>query len=338
MQSLQRANHIPDVLGCCLTLADIRITQGRLTDAQRTYENALELAAREPGSVLRGTADMYVGLSHVAWQRNDLATAAHYLQLSDDLGEHSGLPQHPWRSRVAHAQMRWAAGDLEGASLLLAEAERVYVSDFLPEVRPIPALRARLDVARGNLAPARGWARSYDVSADDDVPYLRECEHITLARVLLAEHAQSRDVGAWHDATRLLGRLQAATEEGGRAGNLLEVLVLQALAHLLREKTQARTTLRRALSLVETEGHLRVFLDEAPPCTAAAHIVVAPNPGAHHARSARRLRPRRAPDASRHHTDRPRLLDRSANASSTSCGCSAPTSTGRPSPASCRFR
>ena len=45
MASMLRAGHISDVLGCSITLADIRITQGRLGDAMRTYEQALRLAA-----------------------------------------------------------------------------------------------------------------------------------------------------------------------------------------------------------------------------------------------------------------------------------------------------
>ena len=44
VEGLRRAGHISDVLGCSITLADIRITQGRLTDAVQTYQDALRLA------------------------------------------------------------------------------------------------------------------------------------------------------------------------------------------------------------------------------------------------------------------------------------------------------
>ena len=49
-----------DALGCTLALADIRIAQGRLRDAMRAHERALQLAAEQGPSVLRGTADMHV--------------------------------------------------------------------------------------------------------------------------------------------------------------------------------------------------------------------------------------------------------------------------------------
>src|SRR6185437_7770996 len=46
-----------------IALADIRRTQSRLGEAMRTYEQALQRASQPGGSVLRGTADMYVGMS-----------------------------------------------------------------------------------------------------------------------------------------------------------------------------------------------------------------------------------------------------------------------------------
>ncbi len=48
-EGLRRAGYIADVLGCSITLADIRITQGRLGEALRTYEQALRLAAGQEG-------------------------------------------------------------------------------------------------------------------------------------------------------------------------------------------------------------------------------------------------------------------------------------------------
>ena len=94
--------HISDVLGCAITLADIRIAQGRLHDARRTYEQALQLATEHSPSVLRGTADMHVGLSQLDRERNDLEAATRHLLRVQELGEHNGLPKNPYRARVAH--------------------------------------------------------------------------------------------------------------------------------------------------------------------------------------------------------------------------------------------
>ena len=94
-EGLRRAGYIADVLGCSITLADIRITQGRLGEALRTYEQALRLAADQDGPVLRGTADMYVGISQIARERNDLPAATQHLLRAQELGEHTWLPQNP---------------------------------------------------------------------------------------------------------------------------------------------------------------------------------------------------------------------------------------------------
>ena len=81
------------------------------------------------------------------------------------------------------ARIRQAERDLAGALDLLNEVSAVRGHVF-PNARPVPALRG-LD-SRSSLGEALGWAREQGLSVDDDLSYLREFEHITLARVLLA--------------------------------------------------------------------------------------------------------------------------------------------------------
>src|SRR5262249_35472542 len=151
---------------CSIALADIRITQGRLRDAVNIFEQALELASRDTGSVPRGTADMYVGLSRIAWERNDLGATTRYLRRSEALGEQAELPQNAYRWLVAMAQVREAEGDLLGARDLLDEALRVYVSDFSPDVRPVGALKARVLLAQGHTSEALDWAHRQHLSTE----------------------------------------------------------------------------------------------------------------------------------------------------------------------------
>jgi LuxR family maltose regulon positive regulatory protein len=214
---------------------------------------------------MRGTRDMYVGLSQLAMERNDLAAATDYLRRCERLGEQAGLPQNPYRWRVALALLREAAGDLDAALGLLAEAERVYVGDFAPNVRPIPALRARMLAAHGHLAPAVQWVGRSGVTVDDGASYLREYEHVTLARVLLARHAVDGSPGALRDAVRVLERLLRAADDGDRTGTVIEVLALLALAYQRAgDDTRSLALLERALALAEPEGYVRVFAAEGP--------------------------------------------------------------------------
>ena len=270
VDGLERAGHFSDVLGCSIALADIETTQGRLGDARSTFEDALHLAAaEEPGAVMRGTADMLVGLSQIEFERNDLQTASDHLTRAEELGEHLGLPQHPYRRRVARARFCQATGDLAGAVTLLDEAQRVYVGDFSPNVRPVPAMRARVLVAQGRFPEALDWARDSNLSADDDLSYVREYEHLTLARILLGRHAAERSQSALGTAYGLLERLRAAAEEGARTGTLIEILTLKALAHHAehgrRDVPGTLVPLERALTLAEPEGYVRVFVGEGAP-------------------------------------------------------------------------
>jgi LuxR family maltose regulon positive regulatory protein len=252
MARLQRAGHISDVMGCSIALADIRIEQGRLHDAMRTYEQALELAAERGESGLRGTADIYVGMSELRREYNDLNAAIQHLQRSKDLGEFAGLPQNPYRWCVAMAQIRQAKGDLDGALELLHEAERVYMGDFFPYVRPIAALKARVWVAQGRLGEALGWAREQGLSVKDDLGYLQEFEHITLVRLLLAQYKSDRDGAnrAFLEAIELLARLLKAAQAGGRMGSVIEILMLQSLAYQTRgDLAGAHIPLEQALTL-----------------------------------------------------------------------------------------
>jgi LuxR family transcriptional regulator, maltose regulon positive regulatory protein len=129
----------------------------------------------------------------------------------------------------------------------------------------------RLRVVQGQLAEALGWAREQGLSAQDELSYLHEFEHITLARVLLARAQSERSSHSTGEAIGLLERLLAAAQVGERTGRVIEILILQALAHQLQgDIPAALVPLERALALAESEGYIRLFVDEGP---AMAHLL-----------------------------------------------------------------
>jgi LuxR family transcriptional regulator, maltose regulon positive regulatory protein len=256
MTRLQRVGHTSDAIGISIALADIWTVRGRLTEAMRCHERGLQLATAQGGLVLRGAADMHVGISELMREHDDLGAAMQHLQASQELGEFNGLPQNRYRWCVAMARIRQAQGDFDGALELLNEAQRLYVSDFFPNVRPVAALKSRLWVVLGRLEEALSWAREHNLSAQDDLSYLHEFEHITLARILLADQSAL-------DAIQLLERLLKAAQEGGRTGSVIEILILQGLAHHAQGGIPAAlSALEQALTLAEPEGYVRLFLDE----------------------------------------------------------------------------
>ena len=269
MADLQRAGNISDVVGGSIALADIRIAQGKLRKALRIYDRGLQLAAQMGEPHMRGTADMRVGMREIYREYNDLDSASQQLLRSKEQGEHTGFPQNPYRWRVAMARLRQAEGDLDGAVELLQEAERLYVSDMHPNVRPIAALKTRVWLAQGRIGEAVDWAREQGMSVDDDLSYLREFEHITLARVLIAHYRQIPADRSILDTLGLLERLLRAAEAGGRTGRVVEILMLLALAcQIQRDIPAALKSLERALTLAEPEGYVRLFVDEDAPMAA----------------------------------------------------------------------
>ncbi len=267
--SLKAAGRTADLLGLSIAMADIRMTQGRLGDAASILERGLEIGTRSEASPLRGTADMHVGLSEIDLERNHMEAARKHLAAAESLGEALGLPQNPYRLRVARARIALAEGQPDEAVSALDEAEQRYDGDFSPNVRPIAALRARVRVQQGRLADARAWSRDVAVTADDQLTYLHEFEHGTLVRLLLAEGVRDHDGAKIASAIRLAERLLRSALDGGRLGSALDLLVALALGrHARGEIADAAADLDRAVALAEPDGWVRVFLDEGTPMMA----------------------------------------------------------------------
>ncbi|MGN6273111.1 MAG: LuxR C-terminal-related transcriptional regulator [Protaetiibacter sp.] len=260
--ALTQAGHLADVTGVTIAIGDILTAQGRLHDAEQSYRRALALASASTPP-LRGAADMHTGLAEVLRERGDLEGARAQLRAVEELGEHAGLPQNRHRRRMAAARLMQAEGEAAAAVALLDEAEALYTPDFFPEVQPIAALRSRMLLASGRIAEARESLRARHVAPDDELDYLREYDHITLARVLAAEASGAEGLaGVLH----LIERLLAAAESGGRDRAVIELLVLRALAvQRSGQATEALASLVRAVALAEPEGYVRVFADEGEP-------------------------------------------------------------------------
>ena len=257
---LRTAGNILDAISTTCILADIRIALGRLHEAASTLEQLLQFVVDQGEPMPPDTADLYRGLGELYRERGDLEAAAQYLLKSKELCEQAELLYRQRRLCVTQARLKQTQGDLDGALDLLNEAERLYIRTPLPDVRPISALKARIWVTQGRLIEALAWARERSLSVDDELSYLREFEHITLARVLIARYKNDPVDGSIHEAMGLLERLLHAAEAGGRVGSIVEILMLQALAHEAQGNIPpALLSLERALTLAEPEGYVRTL-------------------------------------------------------------------------------
>jgi LuxR family maltose regulon positive regulatory protein len=297
IRSLHAAGNLVDELDATIVLADMWVALGRPGRARELYERGLQQATKDGEPYPRATADLHVGLAELDRELDDLANARRHLDTARVLAQRATITENRHRWFVAMAQVGAAAGDDE-AGPLLDRAEALYRSGFYPEIRPIPATRARLAIATGDLATAYAWVRSRSIGVGDDPDYLREYEHLTLVRLLLAEDriASRSDepgtgAGQVGDALVLLDRLHAAAAAARRDGSLVEIRALQALTHHAQgDEPRAVAALEQALrGTPEPDGHVRLYLDEGPPMLDLLHRAVTEHGVSLPERLARRL-------------------------------------------------
>ncbi|MFC5175237.1 LuxR C-terminal-related transcriptional regulator [Nocardioides taihuensis] len=274
VSSLRAAGNRADELGATVVLAEMWRARGRPDEARRLLEAALAAAENQPGPPLTTLGDLHVALADVLREQGDLGAAEHHLTVAEALGERASLPENRYRWHTASAWWLRARGDLDGAVAALDAAGSRYVPGFFPDVRPIAAQRARVQVARGDLPAVRDWADEHAGSLDDVPSYLHEYDALTLARLVVAQHPAGDD--GLDRVERLTGAVLAVAEAAGRGGSTLDALVVRVLAHHRRgDDRAALQDLDRALALGVPVGHRRLFLDEGEPMSALLHRAAA---------------------------------------------------------------
>jgi len=262
--SLHEAGNLVDELSSTVILADMWLAAGRPSAAVRLYERALQVAEAHGDPVARATADLHVGISEIQREAGDLESAKRHLEQAAALGERASMAESRYRLFVAMGRVADAQGDPQQAITHLDTAEQLYRPAFFPDVRPIAAMRARVWITHGNLLQATDWAQERGVSVTDDAAYLSEFDHLTLVRLLIARHRAHPDTAALEQTVRLLDRLREAAETSRRAGSLIEIQMMQALAQdALGHRAQALKSLGQAWDEApEPDGYVRLFLDE----------------------------------------------------------------------------
>lgn len=256
MAAMRQIGNDVFVIATAFAVADIQIAQGRLREARRTYDQFVQQADEAGPEAQAITAHHHLGLALLHHELGHAEDFARHWQQAEALGQRTTLADWPHRLRVAQARLQASEGDFDAALDLLDQAQRVYVKNPVPDLRPVEALKARVYLRQGQLRKARAWAQARGLTVRDDLSYLREFEHLTLARVLVA-------TGSSQQTNGLLERLRQAAEAQDRTGSVLDILLTQALAWQAQgNPSAALLALDRALTLAEPEGYVRTFVDE----------------------------------------------------------------------------
>jgi LuxR family maltose regulon positive regulatory protein len=253
----------------CHHLGQVQRAQGRLDAALETYRLALEIAAAPDRPILPATGIGHVGVAEVAYQRGELEAALEHVVEGIGRCRQLAYTQPLATGLATLAWIRQAEGNRSGAVDAIEEAGRVAAGPGMTTLlNPVPAQRARLLLAQGDLDAAARWTRERGLAAGQAAGYPREPEQLVLARVLLAQDRPGQALG-------LLERLLAAAAQS-RIGSVIEIQGLRALAQAAGgDEAGAVASLAEALTLACPEGYVRVFADEGAPMRALVGRLVA---------------------------------------------------------------
>jgi LuxR family maltose regulon positive regulatory protein len=264
--------------------ARLRVAQGRLRQAAAIYRQVLRQASEQVAlGQLPVTGYCHLDLGDLLREWNDLAAAAQHLGAGIERVERAGSPTILLDGYIALARLKQALEDGEGTLRAFRQAQSLVRKHDLPSrfVARLTAHEARSWLAQGKMEAATLWAEDRELGLGE-LSYLREAEHLTMARVYIAQ-------GKLVEARQLLDRLLTAAEDGGRLKSAIEILILQALTSQAQgDRARALGALERALELAQPEGYVSTFVDEG---AAVADLLA-------HARGAYSGRLGTAPDSS----------------------------------------
>ena len=228
---------------------------GQLRQAEQAYQQvAQHHSQRQHG----GAAMVAVSWAEVLRARNELTRAIDHLTVAlEKLKPQQSMAVVVQTGAITLAQIYQAQGQGQAALDLLQDTRQNFHTPdtYYPAAR-VAAVEALLHLQQGNVAAANAWAEESGLRPHDAPTYLLEIDHLVLARVLIAD-------GEAQTARALLGKLEKAATDGGRVARLIEVHILQALAHhALGETEQALGQLGKAIELAQPAGFVRVFVDE----------------------------------------------------------------------------
>jgi LuxR family maltose regulon positive regulatory protein len=259
----EECGNTPMAVSAVAYMAYQQAKQGRLHRALETNRQALALAIGPDGRELPAAGLPYVKLGDLMREWNELQKATDYLERGIELCLQWGHADALITGYTTLARVQLAQGEHGRARDTFRNAEQLQLkTDVDPWANCwIDDLRVRLWLAQGDLGAAAAWAEGSGLQVDGALSFVRDLEHVNLARVLVA-----RGVAHLDEALSLLARLSEAAEGAGWVGRAIEVLVLRSVALGARgDDDEALGMLTRALALAEPAGYVRTFVDEGAP-------------------------------------------------------------------------
>ncbi|MGC9349485.1 MAG: LuxR C-terminal-related transcriptional regulator [Anaerolineae bacterium] len=229
---------------------------GRRRDALAVCESAISRYADASGTPLPLVGFVYTQLGMLAYEANEIDVARRYHETGIGLSEKLGLKYELVYSRALAAPTLYAQGETESALEFLRVGHRLATEKGYADADWFLSWQVNIRLWEGDFVFARHWVEHQELSPHDPPQLLRIEQHLTYARVLLAQRRIS-------EARRWLARLTEFTQAHGLYRWLLSVYILQAwTSDWSGDRDAARDLLGRALQTAAPEGYVRAFLHE----------------------------------------------------------------------------
>lgn len=250
--AMSKAGKLVDAASTAYMVAEIQITQGDLSGAESTLREMLAIATRDGEPYPVGTSDLYRALASIAWERGEREAAETDLAMAKKLTQQGGLTNAEHRLYLTESYFSSCLGDYETAFAKLDDAERVYMENPVPNIRPPAAIKAQFWMAQGEVDKVAAWAKT--VANPENISYLREFELLTFARYQLLYSSDQQSEG-W----KIMMAIRQNAIEAKRLRAQTYTLLLEAIA------TNKPESLAEALSVAEPLGFVQLFLNEGQP-------------------------------------------------------------------------
>lgn len=240
--------------------------RGQLRAAADLCLATLDEAARAGEQDAPSLAVVYGGYADLLYAWNELDAAQAQVTRVLELSRRSGHVAALAYGNVVQARLLLARGDLAGAEQALAIASELRRRGMPAWVAPhIVSQQVALALARNDLAAAEQALLQTGIAATDSLHHTREVIHLAHLRLLLHQ-GRDQNHARLDDADELARRILAAAMRADRMGRVLEVLLLRAqVSHIQGDVDAACADVMHALTLGESEGYVRIFVNEGEP-------------------------------------------------------------------------
>ncbi|HKD77780.1 MAG TPA: LuxR C-terminal-related transcriptional regulator, partial [Ktedonobacterales bacterium] len=259
----QQARIAHTMLGSLCGQAFVRVVQGRLHEGASMHRQALALGRDENGNLAPILSLAYCGLGELEHEWNHLDAAISYFEQGHVLGQKWGDLRSLFHSYLWQSRTTYFREGPEAAHAVLDDIERRARQSRIPEILHwSAAARAWIARLQGDLDVATHWMTVAGEETGAGMVLPRRLITLMQVRVLLAQ-------GQADTALHLIALLLESAQSAGANRNIIELLMLRALAHQVRHDLPAALhTLEDALILAKPEGYIRTFIDEGAPLVA----------------------------------------------------------------------